>query len=325
MTYIPYILYPVFLGLMSVFFLICILLRIPFFSHVLDQPNGRSLHAVPVPRIGGIAIVIGVLVSWAVTSIWVGPILICMAGLATLSFVDDMKGLGIGWRFAGHTLAVISFVFWLPGQWNFVFVLMMILAMIWMINLYNFMDGSDGLAGGMALFGFGGYAAAAFFGGDAYFATQPAVVAAAALAFLWFNFHPARIFMGDVGSIPLGFLAGALGLLGWQRGDWPLWFPVLVFSPFIMDATITLLKRLLNGEKFWQAHRSHYYQRLIRMGWGHRKTAFGEYSLMVLSGGSAVWLMRQSWMMQVAGLVIWSLVYVSLALTIDHMWRKTLP
>jgi UDP-N-acetylmuramyl pentapeptide phosphotransferase/UDP-N-acetylglucosamine-1-phosphate transferase len=95
-------------------------------------------------------------------------------------------------------------------------------------------------------------------------------VAAAAAGFLCFNFHPARIFMGDVGSVPLGFTAGALGLVGWRSGAWPLWFPLLVFAPFILDATVTLLRRALRGEKVWQAHRSHYYQRMVQMGLGHR-------------------------------------------------------
>jgi UDP-N-acetylmuramyl pentapeptide phosphotransferase/UDP-N-acetylglucosamine-1-phosphate transferase len=107
------------------------------------------------------------------------------------------------------------------------------------------------------------------------------VLAAAAAAFLVRNFPPARIFMGDVGSVPLGFLAGAIGLVGWNDGLWPLWFPVLVFAPFVCDATLTLLKRLARGERVWQAHRDHYYQRLVRMGFGHRGAALIEYTAML--------------------------------------------
>ena len=160
------------------------------------------------------------------------------------------------------------------------------LATMWVTNLYNFMDGSDGLAGGMALFGFGAYALAAWLAGDAVFVVVAASIAAAAAAFLVFNFPPAKVFMGDAGSIPLGFLAAALGILGWRAGHWPLWFPVLVFSPFIIDASVTLARRLLRGERVWRAHRSHYYQRLVQLGWGHRNTALAEYALMAGCGAA---------------------------------------
>jgi UDP-N-acetylmuramyl pentapeptide phosphotransferase/UDP-N-acetylglucosamine-1-phosphate transferase len=111
-----------------------------------------------------------------------------------------------------------------------------------------------------------------------------ASIASAAGAFLLFNFHPARIFLGDTGSTTFGFLAVAIGLLGWRDGVWSIWFPVLVFSPFIVDATATLLRRGLQGERFWLAHRTHYYQRLILSGWSHRKTALVEYGLMLSCG-----------------------------------------
>jgi UDP-N-acetylmuramyl pentapeptide phosphotransferase/UDP-N-acetylglucosamine-1-phosphate transferase len=87
--------------------------------------------------------------------------------------------------------------------------------------------------------------------------------------------------MGDVGSISLGFLSGAMGIIGWQKELWALWFPLLIFSPFIIDATTTLLKRLSRKEKFWKAHRDHYYQRLILLGWSHKKTALISYLVMI--------------------------------------------
>ncbi len=161
-----------------------------------------------------------------------------------------------------------------------------LLAIIWMINLYNFMDGSDGLAGGMSIAGFGTYAVAAYGGGLMELSVLAAALAGAAAGFLIWNFHKARIFMGDSGSVPLGFLAAALGLLGWQEGVWPMWFPVLVFSPFIADASVTLVKRYLRGERLSQAHRSHYYQRVLRMGLGHRGTALAAYVLMLATSGA---------------------------------------
>ena len=108
-----------------------------------------------------------------------------------------------------------------------------------------------------------------------------ATLAGASLGFLFFNFPPSRIFMGDAGSIPLGFLSAAVGLHGFLTGQWSWWFGFLVFSPFWVDATVTLLKRLLRGERIWHAHREHYYQRLILSGWSHRRTIASYYFLML--------------------------------------------
>lgn len=293
-----------------------------FGKQIQDIPNERSLHETPIPRIGGVGLMAGVLAGWAwVWQPWLLPIAAGVLFLMLVSFLDDLRGLSAGWRFLMHFIVASVFV-WvaiLPDSgWLMAGVLAV--AMVWMINLYNFMDGSDGLAGGMALFGFGGYALAAWLSGDAGLAMSSLAIAAAALAFLCFNFNPARIFMGDAGSIPLGFLSAALGLVGWQRGVWPMWFPVLVFSPFIVDASVTLVKRLLRGEKGWQAHKSHYYQRLVEMGWGHRKTAIAEYVLMLAVGASAILLLNKSMSVIVSALVLWILLYVWLMRMIDKRW-----
>jgi len=250
----------------------------------LDHPNHRSLHQAPVPRTGGIGVMAGVMVAWIALGI---PVLLGGAMLlAMMSLADDIRGLSVRWRFLGHFCVASIMVWWIPLAVPVFVAVLLVIALVWMINLYNFMDGSDGLAGGMALFGFGAYAVVAWLAGDVQLALASAAIAGSACAFLIYNFHPARIFMGDAGSVPLGFLAGAMGLMGWQRGLWSWWFPVMVFSPFIVDATVTLLKRLLRGEKIWQAHRSHYYQRLVQLGWGHRNTALAEYFLML---NAAIW------------------------------------
>jgi UDP-N-acetylmuramyl pentapeptide phosphotransferase/UDP-N-acetylglucosamine-1-phosphate transferase len=189
-------------------------------------------------------------------------------------------------------------------------------------NLYYFMDGSDGLAGGMAVFGFGAFAWAAAMGGEAGLAVLCAGVAAAAAGFLCFNFHPARIFMGDVGSVPLGFLAGALGVAGWRAGAWPLWFPLLVFAPFILDATATLLRRALRGEKVWQAHRTHYYQRMVQMGLGHRGTALRAYGLMAGCGAAAVVALTAGFSLQCIIITMCITVHFFVAYRIDRAWRR---
>jgi UDP-N-acetylmuramyl pentapeptide phosphotransferase/UDP-N-acetylglucosamine-1-phosphate transferase len=198
--------------------------------------------------------------------------------------------------------------------------------MIWLINLYNFMDGSDGLAGGMAFIGFSAYGVASFLQQDAQMVLMCGSIATASFSFLLFNFYPARIFMGDVGSVPLGFLVGALGVVGWLRELWPIWFPLLVFSPFIVDATVTLIKRVIRGEKFWQAHNSHYYQRLVRMGWGHRRTALVEYALMLATGASAVLLIRQDLLLTVGTLASWAIFYMIAMFVIEKKWAlKSAP
>jgi len=303
---------------------IFLLLRGAVLRDVIDHPNERSLHVAPIPRTGGLGLMAGVLAGWGlVWQPWLLPVSAGVLFLMLVSFLDDLRGLSAGWRFLMHFIVAGVFV-WvaiLPDS-GWLIAGALSVAMVWMTNLYNFMDGSDGLAGGMALFGFVGYTLASWLSGDAGLAMSCLAIAAATLAFLCFNFHPARIFMGDAGSIPLGFLSAALGLIGWQRGIWPMWFPMLVFSPFIVDATVTLIKRMLRRQKIWQAHRSHYYQRLVQMGWGHRKTALWEYGLMLMVGASALWLIGKPWVVQMIGLVLWLLIYAVLAWKVDRMWKR---
>ncbi len=282
----------------------------------LDEPNHRSLHTAPTPRIGGLGIMAGGLVAM----VGVGEIILALLtlGLAVISWLDDRRNVPIPLRFAVQFAAA---VIWVGGFDLNLWSAVAVISLVWMANLYNFMDGSDGLAGGMAVFGFGAYSIAAGLGGDIALSLLSAAFAAAALGFLRFNFPPARIFMGDVGSVPLGFTAGALGYQGWAQNLWPWWFPMLVFSPFVIDATLTLLRRGLRGERVWQAHRKHYYQRLVRMGWGHRKTALVEYGLMLLTALSALVLIRMPPVVQLLGLFGWAGIYALLAWRIDQIWQ----
>lgn len=296
------------------------LLKTSFKDLAIDQPNERSLHSKVIPRTGGLAIMISILVTWffmGVPQIWMW----LSALLLGVSLLDDIYNLPILKRLGMQAIACLIFIGTRIADISWTEFFILLLTMIWLTNLYNFMDGSDGLAGGMTLFGFGAYAFSAYVGDHMQIAAMSAVISAASLAFLLFNFHPARIFMGDSGSIPLGFLAGAIGIYGWKEGLWPAWFPVLVFSPFIMDASVTLIKRFLKKEKFWQAHKEHYYQRLIRMGWSHRKTAIAEYLLMLAVGSSAIALINQSPSVIYSFLVAWLLTYVALMCTIDKKWR----
>ena len=298
------------------------LLRSGRASRVLDQPNERSLHSTPIPRIGGLGIMAGVLPALLIAGMpW--TVVGATAFLAAVSFADDRKGLPIAARFGAHFVAAgLLLPAVAAGTWPWIAVVAAAVAVVWMTNLYNFMDGSDGLAGGMALFGFGAQAAAAWMSGDAMLFTASIGIAAAAAAFLLFNFHPARVFMGDAGSIQLGFLAVSLGLLGWARGAWPLWFPAAAFGPFVADASVTLIRRMARGERFWEAHRSHYYQRLVQLGFGHRRTALAEYGLMALSALVALLAFRVDPAAQAIAAAALAAVYAAAGAWVDRRWRR---
>ena len=286
-----------------------------------DIPNERSLHTEPIPRVGGVAIMAGILSGWILLiQFWAWWIVLPLLGLFVLSLVDDVRNLSARVRLLGHFAAAVI-VLWGAGI-GWLWLLPVLLTIVWMTNLFNFMDGSDGLAGGMALFGFSFYGIAGLFHGNEAFAMMNFTVGAAALGFLYHNFHPARVFMGDAGSIPLGFLAAAFGVWGWQLGCWPFWFPIMVFSPFVTDATITLAKRFSRKENIAKAHRNHYYQRLVRMGWGHRDTAIAEYALMLLAGGTALWGIGLDPLAQGNLLALWGAIYLGLATWIDRRWRQ---
>lgn len=289
----------------------------------LDEPNARSLHAVPVPRTGGIGLLLGVAVGWAVIAPHLSWTFWAALGLLiAVSLLDDVRGLSAALRLACHLLAAtLAAPALISTQESMLLLVVMVLAIGWMCNLYNFMDGSDGLAGGMAVFGFLAYAAAAGLAGSAQFALLNLAVAAAAAGFLLHNFHPARIFLGDTGAVPLGFLAAAFGITGWTQHDWTWWFPLLVFSPFIIDASVTLARRLLSGARVWEAHRDHYYQRLVQLGLGHRGTAFAEYALMAACGLTALWAMTLTPDAQYLVLAGAGTLYAAAILLIERAWR----
>jgi len=299
------------------------LLLTPFGRRIaLDTPNARSLHERPVPRTGGIAVLAGIAVAvpFVASALWM-PLLLAF-GLAMVSLVDDLRGMPTAVRLALHLAAAALLAWYVLAPMHPLELALLVLAVAWITNLYNFMDGSDGLAGGMAFIGFGAYAVAATLAGNVPLALLCTLVSMAAAAFLAHNFHPARIFLGDVGSIPLGFLAGGLGLVGWRDDAWPLWFPLLVFAPFIGDATVTLLKRLARRERVWQAHRDHYYQRLVRMGFGHRGTAYIGYALMAGCAAVALFARVQAPVVQWSAFVAASAVLAVLALWVELRWRR---
>ncbi len=262
---------------------------------------------------------------------WLGGMVLA---IALISYLDDRRHLPVVYRMTAHLVAAGLVLYGglaiqavrLPGyEWamaGWLSAIATMLYIVWMTNLYNFMDGMDGFAGGMTVVGFGTLALFGVLAGSNGFAALNLIVASAAAGFLVFNFPPAKIFMGDTGSSTLGFLAAGMSIWGDSVGILPLWIAVLVFSPFIVDATVTLIRRLLKRERVWQAHKSHYYQRLVQMGWGHRKTVLAEYALMAGCAVSALIAVRVTPAIQWVIIIFWVVVYAILMVWVDRMWSR---
>lgn len=275
---------------------------------LMDIPNARSSHSVPTPRGGGVAIVVSFLlalplpagmdlIAWSLAWALLGA----GAGIAVLGFLDDHGHIAARWRLLGHFAAAIWALFWLGGlppvvMFGFAVDLgwfghvLAAVYLVWLLNLYNFMDGIDGIAsveaicvclGGALLYGLLGFAGS----------TQPTefvvplLLAAAVAGFLFWNFPPARIFMGDAGSGFLGITLGVLSLQATWFAPQLLWSWLILLGVFIVDATFTLLRRLLRGDKVYEAHRSHAYQHASRQYRRHLPVT------LVVGGINILWLL----------------------------------
>ncbi len=254
---------------------------------LLDIPNERSSHRAPTPRGGGVAMVL----AWvaAVTTLWMWgliphPWLVAwiVGGLAVaaVGWRDDHRSVGPATRLLVHTAAASWAVLWMGGLPQIdlglatvslgpIGALLPVLGIVWLTNLYNFMDGIDGLAATQAV-GTSAVAGAILWaaGADAL-AAACLVMAAASAGFLFWNWPPAKVFMGDVGSGWLGFSFGTLIIAGEQTGALPAAVWVVLLSVFIWDATFTLLARITRGERWYNAHRCHAYQRAVEGGMSH--------------------------------------------------------
>lgn len=271
----------VFSSALATSLLLWFLLHTSLGKRFIDRPNERSLHVVPTPRIGGLAIAIVTLLLCIVFAKMLGLAISQEAGLlwgsfaalAVLGMIDDRFSLSAAVRAAIHLLIVTTFVFVAVSHKEFaaeisiLSTLFAVLAIGWSANLCNFMDGSDGLVGLSAAIGLSTLAWLAPSG--SLVSLTAAILAGACAGFLLFNWQPARVFLGDAGSVPIGFAAAALGLLGVLHDYWQWWIPVGCFLPLVFDSTVTLTHRVLRGEKPWRAHREHAYQRLILSGRPH--------------------------------------------------------
>ena len=266
-----------------------LVLRVLRKHEILDHPVDRSSHSRPTPRGGGIAVIALSLISlyvwgrWSGESYFPGPVssginivLLAATALAITSWIDDLRTLSPVTRLVAHAAAVIAAMAWV-GSHGMVFQSILpfwydaaaaALLWIWFINLFNFMDGIDGISGVEATSVSAGIAIVAYISPAAGLSPWPgAALAAVTVGFLWWNWHPAQIFLGDVGSVPLGFLLGWLLIEAAAAG---LWAPAVILPLYYLsDATITLGRRIWRRERFWEAHREHFYQLAIQRGRSH--------------------------------------------------------
>ncbi len=268
--------------------------------YIADLPNERSLHTVAKPRSGGIGIAVALI--FGLLGLTIGgtdqsPIVAALAQgallIALVSLFDDLYGvpallrmplhLAAGAWLVAHGLQLTAIDLplihlQLPSAiaWP-----LSLLFVGWMINLYNFMDGMDGFSGSMAVIGFGTLALMGLFANEPLFAAVAMLAAAAAAGFLIFNVPPAHLFMGDTGACLFGFLAAGMTLWGVQENICPLWSALVLFSPFALDATLTLLGRISRLERVWEGERNHYYHWLL-MRVGHERALFAHLPVMIL-------------------------------------------
>lgn len=292
---------------------------------LLDHPNARSSHVVATPRGGGIAIVAGFAVGMTLWASLAGPgpwrllwaaVVPPALLVAAIGFWDDHRPLPARWRllvhFAAAALAVLVLgglrPLPLPGievDAGLAGSAMAVVGLVWILNLYNFMDGIDGIAATEGVFV---ATSAALLAGPGSGAFVPLLlVSAASAGFLAFNWPPARIFMGDVGSGFLGFVLGALLFAQHASGHLPFGAGLILLGAFLADATVTLLVRLLRGERLHEAHRSHAYQRAARRFGGHRTVTAAVLAINLL------WLLPLS--MLATRWPDWSLPLAALAIT----------
>ena len=274
-----------------------------------DLPNERSSHTVATPRGGGAAIFLVWTLSLLLAAIILpfdSDVLLALVGgsaiIAVVGFLDDVRSLKARTRILAHLAASLlcvglvllnftkldlGFTAWPLGILGPV---LATITMVWSINLFNFMDGMDGLAGSEAIWtcSIGGLG---LWRADAQsLALCSWLVAAAAAGFFVWNKPKAKIFMGDVGSGFLGFLIAAIALIGEARCGFPVLVWVILYGAFIFDATITLLRRMVNGERWYGAHRSHAYQRLHHsLGWSHARVLAAISCVNLVLAGLALW------------------------------------
>ncbi len=250
-------------------------------SGMIAQPGKRQSHEVATPTGGGLGLIFSILMTslglqlvLPLPGFWWQNMLPGILLLAIVGWRDDKFPVSSLVRLLVQlavSLWLLGFGWWQFSLTGMVLFTSSIVAIVWLMNLYNFMDGSNGMAGFQGVFT-GAMLVVLFQIGEQYeMALIALIVAAACGGFLPLNFPRARVFMGDVASVPLGFIFASLAVYGIQTGSFSLPVFILIMSVFLVDATLTLLARVLAGERWYTAHAQHVYQRLIGQGWSHSK------------------------------------------------------
>ena len=289
---------------------------------LIDIPNARSSHSVPTPRGGGVAIVVSFLIAlpvlaWTDAVAWPMALALLGAGgwIAIIGFLDDHGHIAARWRLLAHFGGAIWALFWIGGMapinlfghefslgW-FGYVIAAFY-LVWMLNLYNFMDGIDGLASVEAICACVGACLVYWIAGHSSLAIAPLVLAMAVLGFLVWNFPPAKIFMGDAGSGFLGIILAVMSLYAAWTNPLFLWAWLILLGVFIVDATFTLIRRLLRGDKVYEAHRSHGYQYASRKYGSHRAVTLAIAAINLLWLVPVAILVVMQYLDGMAGLVL---------------------
>jgi UDP-N-acetylmuramyl pentapeptide phosphotransferase/UDP-N-acetylglucosamine-1-phosphate transferase len=273
---------------------------------LLDHPNERSAHTVPTPRLGGLGIMCAFLPAALLLAAleaprrgWTPMVVVAMAAVVSgLGLVDDVRSLPARWRFAVQLLAACAVVASRGGDLgpaleplggflpHPILAAGSVLWIVWATNFYNFMDGIDGFAGGQTVWAALGIAGAAWAVGNDLVLGLMLVLAAAAAGFLRFNLPPASVFMGDVASTAIGFLLACVPFIP-GRGVVPVAAVLLALFLFFLDSTTTLLRRVVQGKRWFEAHRTHLYQRPLACGFSHAATTYTAYAGMAVLAGAA--------------------------------------
>lgn len=251
----------------------------------LDAPNHRSLHETPVPRTGGWGLLSGAVVGFLLSQPEIHPgIVFAFVALLVISLADDLRSLSARVRFSVQILSVGILLYVLAppfsGSWSSVLWPLLVLGGVWVVNLYNFMDGMDGFAGSMTAIGFATLGVICFLRDVPQIGSICLLIATSSVVFLYYNWPRAQIFLGDAGSTVIGLAAFAVSIAGWQQGAFGVLIPLLVFLPFWLDASATLAIRVLRRERWWEAHRQHFYQRMA-LKHGVKTSLFIELAVML--------------------------------------------
>ena len=341
-----------FLFLSAVCFLVSLgvgffMIKAAFRLNLLDIPGVRSSHRTPTPTMGGVAIVVAFFLGTILARFssahwdalgWLGWLAAGAGLVAVVGIIDDFQrlpvllrlflyGVAAGMGVAGGIrLRVIDIPLLGMIKFGIFEIPITVLWILAVVSFYNFMDGIDGLAAGVGVIVTAFLAYIAWEVGNSDILILSLLLGSSCLGFACYNFPPAKIFMGDVGSTFMGYILAVVALMGNQSkepGHIPFLVPVLLLGTFLFDTTVTLGRRILRREKWYLSHREHYYQKMTNLGFSHLQITIGEYSLTFLLGLSALLYIRADQMLAFPILVVWLILLASLIKLITSLEKRT--